>query len=141
MNIFEELHKEHEEVTGLMARLEKKGRDEKTFETLRTQLTAHSKAEEQVLYKRLETEESVRDTVLEGYEEHKVVVRILADMAQTTADDEKFAAKLAVLKESVEHHVQEEEGTLFVGARPLLAAGEPEALYEEFEAAKSKLEG
>jgi hemerythrin superfamily protein len=141
MNIFEELHKEHEEVTGLMARLEKKGRDEKTFETLRTQLTAHSKAEEQVLYKRLETEESVRDTVLEGYEEHKVVVRILADMAQTTADDEKFAAKLAVLKESVEHHVQEEEGTLFVGARPLLAAGEPETLYEEFEAVKSKLEG
>jgi hemerythrin superfamily protein len=141
MNIFEELRKEHEEVAGLMARLEKKGRDEKTFETLRTQLTAHAKAEEQVLYKRLETEESVRDTVLEGYEEHKVVVRILADMAQTTADDEKFAAKLAVLKESVEHHVQEEEGTLFVGARPLLAAGEPETLYEEFEAVKSKLEG
>ena len=43
--------------------------------------------------------------MLEGYEEHKVVVKVLADMAQTTADDEKFAAKLAVLKESVEHHV------------------------------------
>ena len=141
MDIFEELHKEHEEVAGLMARLEKKGRDEKTFETLRTQLISHSKAEEQVFYKRLEAEESVRDTVLEGYEEHKVVVQLLVGMAKTTNDEEKFAAKLAVLKESVEHHVQEEEGTLFVGARPLLADGEPEALYEEFEAAKSKLEG
>ena len=141
MDIFEELHKEHEEVAGMVATLEQKGRDDKTFETLRTELTAHSKAEEQVFYKRLETEESVRDTVLEGYEEHKVVVKLLADMAQTTADDEKFAAKLAVLKESLEHHVQEEEGTLFEGARPLLADGEPEALYEEFEAAKSKLEG
>ena len=141
MDIFEELHAEHEEVAGLIATLEEKGRDEKTFETLRTQLTAHSKAEEQVFYKRLETEESVRDTVLEGYEEHKVVVRLLADMAQTTEDEEKFAAKVAVLKESVEHHVQEEEGTLFEGARPLLAEGEAESLYEEFEAAKSKLEG
>jgi hemerythrin-like domain-containing protein len=70
-----------------------------------------------------------------------VVVKVLTDMAQTTSDDEKFMAKLAVLKESVEHHVEEEEGTLFEGARPLLAEGEPESLYEQFEAAKSKLEG
>lgn len=140
MDILEELHKEHEAVAGLIARLEKEGREEKTFETLRTQLTAHSKAEEQVFYKRVETEKSVRDTVLEGYEEHKVVARLLADMAKTTDDEEKFAAKRAVPKESVEHHVQE-EGTLLKGARPLLADGEPEALYEEFEAAKSKLEG
>ena len=141
MDIFEELHAEHQEIAALIATLEEKGRNEKTFETLRTRLTAHSKAEEQVFYKRLETEESVRDTVLEGFEEHKVVVRLLADMAQTTEDEEKFAAKVTVLKESVEHHVEEEEGTLFEGARPLLADGEPESLYEEFEAAKSKLEG
>ena len=140
MDIFEELHKEHEEVAGLIAQLEEKSRDEKTFETLRTELTAHSKAEEQVFYKRLEDEESVRDMVLEGYEEHKVVVKLLVDMAQTTADEEKFAAKLSVLKESLEHHVQEEEGALFEGARPLLAEGEPESLYEKFEAAKRKLE-
>jgi hemerythrin superfamily protein len=141
MDIFEELHAEHEEVAKLIATLEEKGRVQKTFETLRTELTAHAKAEEQVFYRRLEAEESVRDTVLEGYEEHKVVVKILSDMAKTTEDEEKFAAKLAVLKESVEHHVQEEEGTLFEGARPLLADGEPETLYEEFEAAKGKLEG
>jgi hemerythrin superfamily protein len=140
MDIFEELHNEHEEVSKLIAQLEQDGHDEQTFETLRTELTAHSKAEEQVFYKRLEDEEPVRVMVLEGYEEHKVVVKLLADMAQT-ADDEKFAAKLAVLKESVEHHVEEEEGTLFEGARPLLAEGEAEQLYQEFEAAKSKLEG
>ncbi len=141
MDIFEELHNEHEEVSKLIAQLEEGGRDDKTFETLRTELTAHAKAEEQVFYKRLEGEESVRDTVLEGYEEHKVVVRVLSDMAQTSADDEKFMAKLAVLKESVEHHVEEEEGTIFEGARPLLADGEAVELYEEFEAEKSKLEG
>jgi hypothetical protein len=140
MDIFEELHAEHDEVAKLIASLGEKGRDEQTFETLKTELTAHAKAEEQVFYKRLETEESVRDTVLEGYEEHKVVFKVLSDMANTTEDEEKFSAKLKVLKESVEHHVQEEEGTLFEGARPLLAEGEPESLYEEFEAAKSKLE-
>jgi hemerythrin superfamily protein len=141
MDIFEELHKEHEEVAALIAELQQKGRDDKAFTTLQTQLTVHAKAEEQIFYKRLENEESARETVLEGYEEHKVVVKVLMDMAKTTEDDEKFAAKLAVLKESVEHHVQEEEGTLFEAARPLLAEGEPESLYEAFEAAKSKLEG
>jgi hemerythrin superfamily protein len=140
MDIFQELHTEHEQVAALIAQLEEKGRDNKTFQTLQMELTAHAKAEEQVFYKRLEDEEQVRDTVLEGYEEHKVVVKVLADMAKTIDDDEKFAAKLAVLKENVEHHVEEEEGTLFEGARPLLADGEPESLYEEFEAAKSKLE-
>jgi hemerythrin superfamily protein len=140
MDIFEELHKEHEQVAALIAQLEEKGRDDRTFQTLQTQLTAHAKAEEQVFYKRLEDEEPTRDTVLEGHEEHKAVVKVLVDMAKTTDDDEKFAAKLAVLKESVEHHVKEEEGTLFEEARLLLADGEPESLCEEFEAAKSKLE-
>ena len=59
MDIFEELHKEHEEVAGLIAQLEKEGRDEKTFETLRTQLTAQSKAEEQeTLYREFEAAKS-----------------------------------------------------------------------------------
>ena len=40
MDIFEELHSEHEEVSRLIAKLEKSGRDEETFETLRTELTA-----------------------------------------------------------------------------------------------------
>lgn len=141
MDIFSELHDEHEEISRIIADLEKSGHDEEVFGSLRTELTSHSKAEEQVFYKRLEDEDSVRDTVLEGYEEHKVVARLLADMAQTTTDEEKFMAKLSVLKESVEHHVEEEEGTLFEGARPLLSEGEAERLYEEFEAAKSKLEG
>ena len=96
MDICEELHAEHQEVAGLIATLEEKGRDEKTFETLRAQLTAPSEAEEQVFSKRLEIEETVRDTVLEGYEEHKVVVKLLADMAQKTQAllcDEFEAAK------------------------------------------------
>ena len=38
MDIFKKLHKEHEEVAGLISTLERKGRDERTFEALRTQL-------------------------------------------------------------------------------------------------------
>ncbi len=140
MDIFEEIRNEHEQIKDMLAALGQGGRDDDAFEKLRTELTAHHKAEEQTLFKRLETEDAVRDTVLEGYEEHKVIGRILTDIAQTTADDEKWAAKLEVLTENVEHHVEEEEGTLFEGARPLLADGEAESLYEQFEAAKSKLE-
>ena len=62
MDIFEELHKEHEEVAGLVAQLDKEGRDEKTFETLRAQLTAQSKAgEPEALYRDFEAAKSKLD--------------------------------------------------------------------------------
>ena len=139
MDIFEELHQEHESVAELLSQLEESGRDDKTFRTLKEGLTAHAKAEEKVFYRRLEDESATRDTVLEGYEEHKLVIKVLADLERTTDDDDKWMAQLTVLKENVEHHVEEEEGTLFPSAREVIGEDEAVELREKFEEAKKDI--
>ena len=77
MNIFEELSAEHDKVSELLTSLEDSGPDEATLGTLKSELTAHAEAEEQVFYKRLETEDETKDIVAEGYKEHKEIARAL----------------------------------------------------------------
>lgn len=139
MDIFEELHSEHEKVSELIASLQASGHDEMTIRTLQDELGSHAEAEELVLYKRLEHEDETREVVAEGYEEHKTIARLLTQLGAAGMGDELFGSVLSELQENVEHHVEEEEGTLFEKARPLLTDGEAESLCEAFEKAKDEL--
>jgi iron-sulfur cluster repair protein YtfE (RIC family) len=140
VDIFEELHAEHERVSELIARLQDGGRDEATLKTLQSELSSHAEAEEQVFYARLEDEGATKDTVAEGYEEHEAISRALTQLAGPLGES-TFPAALAELRENVEHHIGEEEGTLFEQAKPLLSEDEAVALREQFELTKSRLQG
>jgi iron-sulfur cluster repair protein YtfE (RIC family) len=140
MDIFEELHKEHEQVGELIARLAADGRDEAVVKTLQHELSSHAEAEEAVLYTRLADEDATRDAVAEGYEEHQAIARALTRLGEPGLGDDTFSTVLAELQENVEHHVTEEEGTLFEQARPLISKDEAVALREQFEKAKSQLQ-
>jgi hemerythrin superfamily protein len=140
VDIFEELHSEHEKISELMASLESTGRDEMTVTTLQNELSSHAEAEELVFYKRLEDEAETRDVVAEGYEEHKTIARLLTQLGGAGTGEDMFNSILLELKENVEHHVEEEEGTLFEKARPLLSEDEAGSLCTAFEKAKSELQ-
>lgn len=139
MDIFEELHAEHEQVSELIARLEEGGHDQAIVETLQSELSSHAEAEEQVFYSRLSNEKETKDAVAEGYEEHEAIARALTRLSGPLGET-TFAAVLAELKGSVEHHVAEEEGTLFEQARPLLSQEEAVSLRDQFELTKSRLQ-
>ena len=62
--------------------------------------------------------------MLEAFVEHTSVKRLLADLLRRDADDPKFEAQMKVLKEQVEHHVEEEEGQLFPAAKKVLSKEE-----------------
>ena len=51
----------------------------------------------------------VENMVLEAYEEHHVVKTMTRELCEADPRDERFSAKLTVLKELVAHHVEEEE--------------------------------
>jgi hypothetical protein len=140
MDIFEELHSEHEKVSELIASLETSGRDEMTVKTLQSELSSHAEAEEQVFYERFADEDATRDIVAEGYEEHETIARVLTQLGGAGTGEDMFATILLELKENVEHHVEEEEGTLFEKARPLLTDDEAVSLCKAFEQAKSRLQ-
>ena len=112
----------------------KKGR---LAEAVIRELSIHASIEEQLLYPTArERSEKLDDQVLEALEEHHVAKATLAELEKMSPDDERFDAKMTVLMESIRHHVEEEEGTLFPKLRRLMSSEELAVLGEAMEGAK-----
>ena len=143
MDIFDMLKEDHKKVSGIFEKLEPtteravKTREE-LFARLKTELDVHTIVEEKVLYPALEQLEETRDIALEAIEEHRIVKELLADMENMSKESEQWSAKLTVLKENVEHHVEEEEGEMFKKARSVLNEELIEELTRRAESEKSK---
>lgn len=89
-----------------------KGRKE-LLDRLTAELKAHEKIEEEILYPALKKHEKAKEIVLEGYQEHHVADLIVAELHKTAVTDERWGAKFSVLKENIEHHIEEEEEDMF----------------------------
>ena len=117
------LKKDHELVKDLMHRVEKeKDTEERTslFEQLIDELTIHERIEEEIFYPALQKLPNAKEDVLESFEEHHLVDQIVTGLDNTPMDAETWPAKFTVLKENVEHHIQDEEEKLFPKAEKLL---------------------
>lgn len=123
---FEELVRQGEDTT---TRARKTRRE--LLDTLRTALEAHELMEEQVLYRALRSHPEARAIVLEGYEEHHVADVIVGELQSVAENDEQWAAKFKVLKENLEHHIQEEEGEMFPVARSIFSREDLRRLASE----------
>jgi hemerythrin superfamily protein len=53
-------------------------------------------------------------------------------------DSEEWTARFSVLKENVEHHVEEEEGEMFPKVKKVLSKEDQETLGTRMEEAKAK---
>ena len=141
MNAFTLLKQDHQTVADLLEKIDKtterglKTREE-LFTRVKTELDVHAKIEEEVFYPALENEEETRDITLEAFEEHRLVKQLLSELESMPKDDEQWTAKFTVLKEQIEHHVEEEEGEMFTKARKVLSKEDQEALGERLEEAK-----
>jgi hemerythrin superfamily protein len=116
------------------------GEREERLDHLRTELVAHERMEEEVLYPRLRDEKKAHETVLEGYEEHHVADVLLDELLDVPPETDLWKAKLKVLKENVEHHMDEEEDELFKGARAVLDREELNRLGERMAQIKRSAE-
>jgi hemerythrin-like domain-containing protein len=77
--------------------------------------------------------------VLEALEEHKLVKTLLGEIAALTPADDEFDAKMKVLQENVEHHVEEEETEMFPEAKKQLSDEVRNELGSRMEARKGEL--
>jgi iron-sulfur cluster repair protein YtfE (RIC family) len=100
------------------------GKGGELLETLTAALNAHELIEEKVLYLALQSHPQARDVVLEGYQEHHVAGLIVDELLAVATDNEEWGAKFKVLKENIEHHIQEEERELFPAARRIFSREE-----------------
>lgn len=127
------LKADHEKVSGIFEKLEEttesaeKTREE-LFMTLKQELDVHSHIEETIFYPVLKKSEETRDITMEGIQEHHVVKVLLRELDAMSVGSETWTAKLKVLKENVEHHVEEEEEDMFEKAREVLSKEQLEEL-------------
>ena len=99
----------------------------------------HAAIEERHFYpgvKKRQTE----DLLLESVEEHLEIKRVIADLLHTEPQDDTFDAKVKVLQEDVEHHVEEEEKELFPKVERLIDEEELEAIGAAMEETAKELE-
>ncbi|HEV2707376.1 MAG TPA: hemerythrin domain-containing protein [Pyrinomonadaceae bacterium] len=139
MNVFELLKQDHQKVSGLFQRIEAAsatGERQQLFVQLKQELDLHAQVEETILYPALKQAEATRNITLEAYEEHQEVKDLLAEIQQTPPDDEEWTTLVMELRESVEHHVEEEEGEMFAQARDVLTEQQIDEISQRIEAAK-----
>src|SRR5215218_1443896 len=135
------LKTDHDKVKQLLAELESTTeRGVKTREelcaTIKGELTVHEVIEEEIFYPALKSHPKAKDIVLEGYEEHHVVDLLMGELEALDVSDETWGAKALVMKENVEHHIEEEEGEMFKTARSVFDKAELEDLGARMEERK-----
>lgn len=131
MNAIELLKDDHDKVDRLFQKVKatEEGEEHKElFKKIKAELDAHTHIEEKIFYPRLKEEEELEDIVLEGIEEHHQAKMFLRELASLSEDSEKFEPKLKVLMEDITHHVQEEEGDMFLKVQEVIGEDELQEL-------------
>lgn len=134
------IRKDHRTVRGLFRSFEKATRTsqkQRIAEEIIEELSVHATIEEQLVYPLLrEGEERLASSVLNALEEHHAAKLILAELDKMDAGDERFAAKMHVVREAVELHMEAEETRLLPRLEKLLDAEDRAQLAEAIVAAK-----
>jgi hypothetical protein len=145
VNALDLLEEDHKKMKKLLEELDSttergvKTREE-LFAKVRKELKIHETIEEEILYPALKEHPKAKEIVLEGYEEHHVADVILGELEGVSVDDERWGAKFSVLKENIEHHIEEEEDEMFAKARQAFEKDELEQMGERMEARKKAVE-
>ena len=111
---------DHRNVEKLFKEYEKLVEDEGSYNekeslaaTICAELTVHAQIEEEIFYPAardiLDEEELVDEAVVE----HASAKDLIAQLADMSPDDDLYDAKIKVLSELIEHHVEEEEDEIF----------------------------
>jgi len=143
MDAFELLKADHKKVAELFDQLDAASGKAKlnVFQQIKSELELHASIEETIFYPALEEPEETHDLTLEAYEEHEMVKTLLAELDGAESADDQWQAKAKVLRENVEHHVDEEENELFDKAKDALSDEQIESLGERMETAKAQEQG
>jgi len=132
---------DHREVADMFEQFDQLGdrattSKEKLKDKICKALIAHTTIEEEIFYPAVrETIEDGEDMVDEAVVEHAAAKDLIKQLQEMQPDDELYEAKVKVLGEQIEHHVQEEEKEMFPKVRKsgldLLALGQEMAMRKQ----------
>lgn len=114
------LKADHREVEGYFKQYEEL-EDDREKQALATKiclaLTVHARIEEEIFYPAARAEIKDEDLLDEAEVEHTSAKQLIAEIQKMKVGDDLFDAKVKVLGEYVQHHVEEEETEMFPEAR------------------------
>ena len=137
---------EHEKVRDTLAAMEQSTpraakKRHRLLQTLKKALLPHMAGEEKIVYKAVRKacrNDEQAEIILEGYEEHRHAQRALQRLERAAPDSAEWITRLKVLKELVEHHIDDEESELFDLAHDLLGTDGLEQLQADYSAKEEK---
>jgi hemerythrin-like domain-containing protein len=132
MNAIELLKEDHVKVKQLLEQVS--GTTERAAKTrtellkkIATELEVHTALEEEIFYPALREAGGKEELKMfhEAKEEHRAVTAlVLPDLLDTEPASVEFSGRIKVLKELLEHHIEEEESEMFPDASDLLGEEE-----------------
>ncbi len=120
---------------------EKLGRSAKAeqFEEFAFMLTCHAKAEEEALYVAMKNFDALKVPSFEGDTSHAIADQLVQEI-NATPDDNEWLAKVKVLAESVEHHIEEEEMNMLKLVAKAIPAEQRQVMGDEYIRLKDEYE-
>ena len=147
MNAIELLKQDHETVKTLLEQLQDTSERavqtrKKLVQKIEQELKIHTELEERIFYPAFREAGKKEESIMtsEAKEEHRAVDSlVLPDIKETSPTSVEFSGRVKVLKELLEHHIEEEESDMFPQARKLLGKRRLEELGEEMQALRKTL--
>jgi iron-sulfur cluster repair protein YtfE (RIC family) len=134
--LYEMLEHDHEEVKEMFKEAIN-NEDPSKYKEIKKELEVHMKGEEDFYYPK--AKKADKDLVEHGIEEHEEAKSLIKELDRLGKNDGQFMPKLKELKDSVEHHVDEEEHKLFPKSKDTLSDNEEKEIAEKIEEEKSKM--
>ncbi|WP_392888667.1 hemerythrin domain-containing protein [Pseudomonas migulae] len=146
MNAIDLLQADHERVKGILTQLSEstdRGIKKRTelLAKLEMEIAIHTRLEEEILYPAYRKAGGKEQEVMyhEAKEEHRTVDSlVLPDLKVTDPSTPEFAGRVKVVKELLEHHIEEEETEMFPQAKKLLGKATLEELGAQMETMKAQ---
>lgn len=137
MMIYDELEKDHRTVLALLDQLianETSGPEVwgALVQQIRDELIPHARAEEAILYNSLRDLDTAKDTVTHAYGEHVQAEAVLRGLQVVDALNVNWAGAARKLRESLAHHITEEETKVFVAAKRVFSDAEALVMGDAF---------
>jgi hemerythrin superfamily protein len=142
MRLFELLRTDHNEAKDLLERIcatEDGGERGELFKDFKSKLLAHAHAEQRVLYEAMKQFKDQEMTALEATVEHGVAEHLIDQLFRSRSKaSNEWLARVTVLKELLEHHIEDEEAELFPEAKRVFQQSELDEMADRFERAKER---
>ena len=145
VDLLDTLKEEHELVQQLLEKLVESDRAAERrslIKQIKADLVPHLRAEQKILYDAIIAigDKDAQQDGEEGYIEHSLAQKMLTQLEKfDNPMSTEFGATAKVLKDLVEHHVEEEESNLWSDARDNFSADERKLMNQRYLAEKKKI--